>query len=80
MNAVHHISHEGRHGLLDERAARKLLRAYDLLNECARSDHPAIRRSSRKARGALGAVIPGLDLRRETARDEGEFQGLFMDG
>lgn len=79
MNSVQHTP-QVQHISLDESVARKFLRAYDLLHECARSDNPAIRRSSSKARVALGPVVLALDLRREIALDEGEFQGLFMDG
>jgi len=74
MNALQHTL------LVDEDVARKLLLAYDLLNECSRSHYAAVRRSSRKARIALGPVILALGLRRETGRDERELQGLFMDG
>jgi hypothetical protein len=73
MNAVQYTC-------VEEDVARKLLEAYDLLCECARSSHAVVRKSARKARVALGPVILALDLRRETASDDGEFQGLFMDG
>ena len=65
---------------LDDGIVRKFLLAYELLTECARTNHPTIRRSSRKARVTLGPVVFTLGAARKSTRNEQQFHGLFMDG